>query len=312
MKIEHLYYFLTIVNAKSINKAAHRLFISQQHLSRIVTTLEDSLHVQLLRRNATGIELTEKGKIFLQFAEKIVDDYREMQSYFYLDALPALDTNETLQGDCEISFPFFFSLFLNDFMQKFNSRYPKINIKYFENLGMYSAEEIFQSDQLYLFLDIPERETALAKDNISAYFIGETSTSICINRASSLSQNSIITKQDIQSMPQTAFPQNDWNDTILNSSNILFTSSNIYQHLDSVVQNQSVFIVPTYIQSGIYANYPDICLLPFENYHTFPIYILHSKHHTLTNAEKAVIRFLGEYIQMLNQLQLTAPNQSSQ
>lgn len=312
MKIEHLYYFLTIANAKSINKAAHQLFISQQHLSRIVNNLEDTLHIQLLQRNATGIELTEKGKVFLQFAEKIVDNYREMQSYFYLDALPAFNTNEILQGECEISFPSFFSLFLNDFMQKFKNRYPQINIKYFENLGAYSTENILQSNKLFLFIDTPEKEKKLLNEQLSAYCIAETSASICVNKTSSLSHNSIVARQDIQALPQTAFPQNSWNNIALTSGNMLFTSSNIYQHLDSVVHNQSVCIVPTYIQSFVYTHYPDILLIPFESYCTFSIYVLHSKQHILTNAEKAVIHFLGEYIQTLNHLQSTTPNQPQQ
>ena len=82
MKIEHLYYFLVIANTKSINKAACKLYLSQQHLSRIVTNLENELHIQLLKRSPAGIELTEKGEVFSQFAEKIVNDYREMQTHF--------------------------------------------------------------------------------------------------------------------------------------------------------------------------------------------------------------------------------------
>lgn len=64
MKIEHLYYFLIIAETKSINKAAHKLFISQQQLSRVINGLENDLHTQLLQRNSAGIELTEKGLVF--------------------------------------------------------------------------------------------------------------------------------------------------------------------------------------------------------------------------------------------------------
>ncbi|MBO5139647.1 MAG: LysR family transcriptional regulator, partial [Peptococcaceae bacterium] len=124
MKIEHLYYFLVIANTNSINKAAQKLFISQQHLSRIVNTLEEDLHIKLLHRTASGIELTEKGKIFSQFAEKIVNDYREMQSYFYLDALPTIEQEADIHGNCQIAFPFFFSMFLNDFIKKLQKIHP--------------------------------------------------------------------------------------------------------------------------------------------------------------------------------------------
>ena len=128
MKIEHLYYFLVIANSKSINKASKKLFLSQQHLSRIINTLEEDLQLRLFHRTSTGIELTDKGKVFSTFAEKIVNDYREMQNYFYMDALPVLEGSNEVHGSCQIAFPFFFYIFLNDFIKKLQEVYQEHNL----------------------------------------------------------------------------------------------------------------------------------------------------------------------------------------
>ncbi len=303
MKIEHLYYFLVIANTKSINKAACKLYLSQQHLSRIVTNLENELHIQLLKRSPAGIELTEKGEVFSQFAEKIVNDYREMQTHFYLDALPTLDQQEVC-GTCQIAFPFFFSLFLNDFIQKLNTTYPDIHIRCFEGAEQASLEELTQSNMLHVIVGTIEQEQELLneKSKLTSYYIGETGASFCIHRSSALANKSVLTKKDVDTQLQTCYPKNNWNSNVLTTGNILFTSSNIYQHLDSVVHNKSICVVPNYIHSGINKTYPDIKLIPYERQFSIPMYIFHSSQLTLNTAEKAVIRFVAQYIQNLNQL----------
>lgn len=299
MNIDHLYYFLVIADTKSINKAARRLFISQQHLSRIVSALETDLHVQLLRRTTSGIALTEKGEIFMQFAERIVTDYREMQSYFYLDALPPLEEEPVIQGSCEIAFPFFFSLYLNDFIKRLGANYPAIRIQCFENDHDYTVDELSRSDMLHLLLVPADSSLAQSSDKLAYYHIGDTSASFCVNSASPLARKHALTQDDIASQLQTAYVQTTY---IPSSANVLFTSSNLYQHLDSVVHNHSICIVPTYLRSGIYAAYPDIVLIPYEKQPTIPIQLVHSQQHTLNNAEKAVMRFVAQYIQRVNQL----------
>ena len=303
MKIEHLYYFLVIANTKSINKAAGKLYLSQQHLSRIITNLENELHIQLLNRSPLGIELTEKGQTFFKFAEKIVNDYREMQTYFYLDALPPLDQQE-VRGTCQIAFPFFFSLFLNDFIQKLNTTYPDILIRCFEGSEQSSLEELAQSNMLHVIVGTIEHEQELLNETskLSSYYIGKTGASFCVHVSSPLATKSVLTKKDVDTQLQTCYPQNNWNSNVLTTGNILFTSSNIYQHLDSVVHNQSICVVPNYIHSGIHKAYPDIKLIPYEPQFSIPMYIFHSSQIILSTAEKAVIRFVAQYIQNLNQM----------
>lgn len=301
MKIEHLYYFLVIANTNSINKAARKLFISQQHLSRIVNTLEEDLHIKLLHRTSAGIELTEKGKIFTQFAEKIVNDYREMQSYFYLDALPALDNKTDIQGSCKIAFPFFFSMFLNDFINGLHKIHPGISIRYYEDSGDYTVESLRNSNMLHVIVESREQIQEFFQEDaaLTSYYIGDTGVSVCVNRNSALAGKPFISQSDLDTQLVTCYPQNTSN-MLLKNANILFESSNIYQHLDSVVHNNSVCIVASYIQPGIEKLYPDVVLVPFEKQFTVSIHIMHNKDMALTDSDKAVIQFAAQYLQKLN------------
>ncbi len=65
MKIEHLQYFIVLANSSSISKAAEKLFISQQQLNRIITSLEEEVQTKLLSRTTNGVSLTEEGQDFL-------------------------------------------------------------------------------------------------------------------------------------------------------------------------------------------------------------------------------------------------------
>ncbi|MBR6755496.1 MAG: LysR family transcriptional regulator [Peptococcaceae bacterium] len=301
MKIKHLYYFLVVKNTKSINKAAQKLFISQQHLSRIISSIEDEFHIKLFTRTPTGIELTEKGMFFSTYAEKIVNDYREMQSFFYLDALPVLEQKDNLQGNCQIAFPFFFSLFLNDFIQEFDTLHPGINIRYYEDYGFPSAETLCNPPILHVIVEHGEQIQSLLQQNkgLKSYYIGETSVSFCVNKNSPLASKPILTKEDIDAQKFTIYPQRvDY--TLFKNVDILFVSSNIHQHLDSVIHNNSICFVPTYIRSGIEKLYPDVVLRSFELQYDVPIYVIYSDALTLTDADKAVIQFAAQYMQKLS------------
>ena len=80
MRTEDLYYFLEIVNAKSLSAAAQNLFVSQQNLSRIIRSLEEEFRIVLFYRHKNGMELTADGMRFLEYANKILQIYADMHT----------------------------------------------------------------------------------------------------------------------------------------------------------------------------------------------------------------------------------------
>ncbi len=72
MELRHLRYFTAVAEEQNVTRAAGRLHVSQPPLSRQIRDLEQELGVQLFKRTAKSIELTEAGKIFLTEARAVL------------------------------------------------------------------------------------------------------------------------------------------------------------------------------------------------------------------------------------------------
>lgn len=79
LNMEHLIQFLAAADTGSITRAAARLMISHPTVSRNVHALEAQLGVRLLKRTATGTELTDAGRAFCSGARELVDRARELE-----------------------------------------------------------------------------------------------------------------------------------------------------------------------------------------------------------------------------------------
>lgn len=78
MEIQQLKFFLEVVKHKNFTIAASELCISQSSLSKQIKALEDELGIRLFDRSTRGVKLTEAGSGFLDYANRIIDDYDEM------------------------------------------------------------------------------------------------------------------------------------------------------------------------------------------------------------------------------------------
>ena len=68
---KHLYYFREVATVGSITRACESLHLTPQTISGQLNLLEDSLGVELFKRQGRHLELTEAGRIALKYADDI-------------------------------------------------------------------------------------------------------------------------------------------------------------------------------------------------------------------------------------------------
>ena len=70
--LQQLRILKAVASEKSFTRAAEILFVSQPSLSKQIKTLENRLGILLFNRENNTITLTEAGKVFLQYSERIL------------------------------------------------------------------------------------------------------------------------------------------------------------------------------------------------------------------------------------------------
>lgn len=82
MTFQQLTYVVEISKCGSINKAAHKLFLSQSGISAAVRELEEELGIQFFVRSNRGVEFTPDGKEFLSYAISLLEQKQRIERMY--------------------------------------------------------------------------------------------------------------------------------------------------------------------------------------------------------------------------------------
>lgn len=78
VQFDQLKCFVEVAETKSFSKAAERLFMSQQAISKNVKNLEEDLGCELFFRTKNGVVLTLSGESVLEFAQKFFETEKDL------------------------------------------------------------------------------------------------------------------------------------------------------------------------------------------------------------------------------------------
>ena len=82
MTFQQLTYVVEIAKCGSINKAAHKLLLSQSGISTAVRELEQELGIRFFVRSNRGVEFTPEGREFLSYAISLLEQKQRIESLY--------------------------------------------------------------------------------------------------------------------------------------------------------------------------------------------------------------------------------------
>ncbi len=297
MKIEHLQYFIVLANSSSISKAAEKLFISQQQLNRIITSLEEEVQTKLLSRTTNGVSLTEEGQDFLAYARNIVSEYSALRNHFYLRQSPDNFHLQTPQAECKAFLTPCLSIYASEIIHNLQKIAPNIKLTLYDKTTKLN-ENYFDDDALCFWAVAITPDDLLLPDGqrLQALTIGESQAYFVYNKVLHQFEQAPRNSNDLMTF---AF-SHVYADTP-HKEKLNLVSANVHQLLDSVVQNDTICTLPDFVLPKVQPLYPDIAFLHMPEMLS-SIYVVHPASHPLTDADDIVINFMKSYIQNLQLL----------
>ncbi len=157
MDLRQLRYFVGIVQAGSLSRAADQLHVAQSAISHHLASLESELDKQLVMRGPKGIALTEAGGVLYRHAEAIL---RHVE-FAKQDAMSALNVPS---GHVSIGFPSALAAILGyELFVRMRSAYPQILLHITDGNSSLLRERLDNGrlDIAVLFAGQPERGLAV-------------------------------------------------------------------------------------------------------------------------------------------------------
>jgi LysR family transcriptional regulator, nitrogen assimilation regulatory protein len=157
MDLRQLRYFVGIVQAGSLARAADQLHVAQSALSYHLAGLESELGRQLVTRGPKGIQLTEAGSVLYRHAEAILRNL----DFAKQDAMSALNVPS---GRVSIGFPVAWASIVGyELFARIRSVYPHILLHVTDGNSALLRERVVNGrlDIAVLFTGQPERGLAV-------------------------------------------------------------------------------------------------------------------------------------------------------
>lgn len=146
---DDLKYFIELAAELNFSRTAEKCFISQPTLSRRISSLEKEIGISLFKRTHNLVELTAEGKVVLEKAYMIIQQYDDM--FYAIDNL-----KRNLSGNLKLRYSSYY--IINNIYQqtknKMQNEYPNINLQLefgsynynLESLQRNEVDAIFTTD----------------------------------------------------------------------------------------------------------------------------------------------------------------------
>jgi DNA-binding transcriptional LysR family regulator len=187
--LQQLRILKAVATEENLTRAAELLYVSQPSLSKQIKTLEKNLDILLINRENNKISLTENGKVFLQYCERILALCEE-SCRVLIDLKNGERGNLTVGASQTIG-----TYLMPRVLALFAQNYPQIDLKVQVNSTRIIAKNIVnrEIDIAVVGGEIPEE----LKKNLSIKHFVEDEFSLIISKSHPFAMKKRITKEDL-------------------------------------------------------------------------------------------------------------------
>jgi LysR family nitrogen assimilation transcriptional regulator len=169
MEIKQLRYFVKVAELSSVGKASDFLNIAQPTLSRQIRALEIELKTNLFSRDGRGVQLTPRGRRFLEHARGLL--------HAADTAMDAIDEGKSVyEGKVIVGMtPSIGHRIIPDYISRFTERFPRASLSIVEGYSQALAEQVVMGKLDFALLLNPQASPNLLIDPVGPevlYLIG--------------------------------------------------------------------------------------------------------------------------------------------
>jgi DNA-binding transcriptional LysR family regulator len=187
--LQQLRILKAVATEKNFTKAAEVLYLSQPSLSKQIKTLEKNLDILLINRENNKISLTENGKVFLQYSERILALCEE-------SCRALIDLKNGDRGNLTVGASQTIGTYLMPrVLALFAQNYPQINLKVQVNSTRLIANNVLnrEIDIAVVGGEIPNE----LKKNLTIKHFVEDELSLIISKSHPFSKKKKINKENL-------------------------------------------------------------------------------------------------------------------
>ena len=228
--LQQLRILKAVATEKNFTKAAELLYLSQPSLSKQIKTLEKNLDILLINRENNKVSLTESGKVFLQYSERILALCEE-SCRALIDLKNGERGNLTVGASQTIG-----TYLLPRVLALFAQNYPQINLKIQVNSTRMIAKNVInrEIDLAVVGGEIPDK----LRKNLTVEHFVEDEFSLIVPKSHPFASKKQITKKDLYHLNFITLNSNStirkFIDNILSQNQIETKQLKIIMQLNSI------------------------------------------------------------------------------
>ncbi|MED4225786.1 LysR family transcriptional regulator [Neobacillus cucumis] len=287
LELRQLQLFSEVAKHKSITKAAVALHLSQPALSKSIMALEEELGMTLIIRSNKTSELTDAGRIVLEFSQKMYGLLDEMKTTLN-------DMTDLTRGQINIGLPpFIGSLFFPRVIAKFHHTFPNIELKITEYGGARVVKSVEEGE-----FELGVAVLPIDEQQFDIYPIVEEEMKLLVYKDHRLAKRKVVDMEELKDEEFIFYHEEFALNKIMRNEciaagyepKILFQSSQWDLMTEMVAANLGITILPQGICNRVFTS--DIEVIDLKQKILWRLAVLTKKDRYISNAGRTFIDFI--------------------